>query len=664
MKRSQAVLGIADMSDAVEAVDQLVARMSSDSFKVLILGEFKRGKSTFINALLGAEILPAYATPCTAVINEVKWGAEKRAVHHFATPMPEELPPGIPERTVEHIRKSGDPVPPLEIAVEDLEEYVAIPDPSKEQQSSVAETPYELVELFWPLEICRNGVEVIDSPGLNEHRTRTTVTTNYLSSVDAVVFVMSCHSLASQSEMNVIERDVRGNGHEDIFFVCNRFDEIRERERARLITYGEQKLSSKTSFGNAGVYFLSALDALDGRLKDNEELLSGSGILALESALQGFLVNERGRIKLLQPARELDVHLKKASTKQIPSKLSMLDCELSELRERYDRVHPKLDLADKERIRIVDSMKGDVQRQRDDFRRMMLQTTRELADDIPAWVDEYDPDNGLRFLSIKGTKAQARALAEEVVQAVRDRLDQEYAEWRQEVLRPWLEKGLESMAERARCDVDGFLDNVDAIRVELGDTPAELSENPVGGWERVLAAGGGFLVGGAGSALVGATLGFKEMAKSLVPQIALVMGAIFLGFFNPFVLIPLLLSGGVIQGMFSMKKAGEKIKCAVGEKIADKLRDDAEETAEEAADKLHEKLSELVVATDKGLKAELRSLTEETESALETLKSGQGAVEVERKKLKDAAAEINDIQEEFNDIVFMLAGLTGDSRIA
>ena len=50
----------------------------------MVLGEFKRGKSTFINALLGEEILPAYAVPCTAIINEIKYADVKPG--HFIFP--------------------------------------------------------------------------------------------------------------------------------------------------------------------------------------------------------------------------------------------------------------------------------------------------------------------------------------------------------------------------------------------------------------------------------------------------------------------------------------------------------------------------------------------------------------------------------------------------
>ena len=53
------------------ALLDLKKKLESDNFKVLVIGEFKNGKSTFINSLMGDKVLPAYSTPCTAVINEV-----------------------------------------------------------------------------------------------------------------------------------------------------------------------------------------------------------------------------------------------------------------------------------------------------------------------------------------------------------------------------------------------------------------------------------------------------------------------------------------------------------------------------------------------------------------------------------------------------------------
>lgn len=66
--------------------------------------------------------MPAYALPCTAIVNEIKWAEQKRAVVHFRNPVPEELPSGIPERAAEHMKKHGmKDIPPLEIPHNEIE---------------------------------------------------------------------------------------------------------------------------------------------------------------------------------------------------------------------------------------------------------------------------------------------------------------------------------------------------------------------------------------------------------------------------------------------------------------------------------------------------------------------------------------------------------------
>src|SRR5215217_6473331 len=112
MKDQAQVLRSIGQPSQVETITRLREHLLQDDFKVLVLGEFKTGKSTFINALLGAEVLPAYATPTTAIINEVKWGEERKALLY-------------PKDDDTH---NGSPQPAKEVAVEDLEDYVVIKD--------------------------------------------------------------------------------------------------------------------------------------------------------------------------------------------------------------------------------------------------------------------------------------------------------------------------------------------------------------------------------------------------------------------------------------------------------------------------------------------------------------------------------------------------------
>jgi ribosome biogenesis GTPase A len=47
-------------------------------YSVVVVGEFNHGKSSLINALLGAKVLPTDAIPTTATINRITYGQEKK----------------------------------------------------------------------------------------------------------------------------------------------------------------------------------------------------------------------------------------------------------------------------------------------------------------------------------------------------------------------------------------------------------------------------------------------------------------------------------------------------------------------------------------------------------------------------------------------------------
>src|SRR6185503_10413479 len=56
-----------------------IPKLEAERFHLVVLGEFNHGKSTFVNALLGSEILPTGITPTTASINHVVWAQNPTA---------------------------------------------------------------------------------------------------------------------------------------------------------------------------------------------------------------------------------------------------------------------------------------------------------------------------------------------------------------------------------------------------------------------------------------------------------------------------------------------------------------------------------------------------------------------------------------------------------
>jgi len=658
LEHSHRELAKLDMHEWASTLAKLIERVRSDRFKVLVIGEFKRGKSTFINSLLGKEVLPAFATPCTAVINEIKWGREKGAVLHFRNPLPNPLPP-LPPAATEHIRKAGDGVPAMRVAIEDLEDYVCIPDPEKDQSESVAESPYDHVELSWPLDLCRNGVEIIDSPGLNEHGTRQKITLDYLSTVDAVIFVMSCHALASQSEMRVIERDVRGAGHEDIFFVCNRFDQIRARERDRLVDFAKKRLADKTSHGESGIYFISALDALEGKLDGNEEMVQSSGVPRLEADLALFLTNQRGKVKLLTPGRELNYALDEALHKTIPGQELMLHQDLKGLEENYRAKQPLLHDAEKRRSQIMQRLQNDKARLLDEVKALAVNKSSQMADLIPTWLEGFEPENTITFFSLDGLKNQVKALVQEVAGHLSRKIEDEQATWLQQEFGPLLQRRVDAMADAVRDRVDDLLYRVDHIRADLSGVKAEdlehLHGKDIGGLERVLAAAGGFVIGGAGAALVGGAMGYQEMAKSLIPQILLVVTMLMVGFTNPLTIIPALLVAGIAQGLWKAKGTTSQVVSKVAQEMARKLKENAYANAEATAKSVDEQVEKLAKSIEEGLQREIQAVRDQVEAVLRDKRKGEDSVKDKLRQLEESRNTLTTINSKLSDLIFELA---------
>lgn len=326
------VINDLNMSSASENLNKLSKKVNNDTFKIQVIGTFSNGKSTVINSLLGEEVLPAYALPTTAVINEVKYGDNKEAILYFRNPLPENLPASLSVKALEHMKKHGmKNIPPLHISYNEIEDYVVIPM-GEDPKEMLLESPYEKVELFWPLPMLKEGVEIIDSPGLNESDTRARVTMDYLSKADAILFVLAADHLCSKDEMEFVENFLNAYGFTDPFFVVNRFDLIQEREKDRVIKFAEMKLAG---FTTNPIYCISAQKALDGLVKHDAGLIEESRITPFVTHLTNFLTKDKGKIKLSQPARELKRILNnEALYKVIPSQRAMLDSSLDEVRAR------------------------------------------------------------------------------------------------------------------------------------------------------------------------------------------------------------------------------------------------------------------------------------------------------------------------------------------
>ena len=85
--------------------------------------------------------------------------------------------------------------------------------------------------------------------------------------MDAVLFVLNAIQLANMSEIRVVETLIKPAGHDDVFFVANKADLLSSsRELASVRRSAEVKVAPLTKRGMERVFFVSAMNALAGRL--------------------------------------------------------------------------------------------------------------------------------------------------------------------------------------------------------------------------------------------------------------------------------------------------------------------------------------------------------------------------------------------------------------
>ncbi|VEP13747.1 Dynamin [Hyella patelloides LEGE 07179] len=340
-----------NLDKSIPLIDDVIERVQNKSFSVAIVGEFKRGKSTFINALLGRDILPSDILPCSATLNRVTYGV---------TP------------AVKVIFKDGKEE---EVAIDRLEDYVT--KLTAESEDTAANVKEAIVS--YPVHYCQNNVDIIDTPGLNDESNMDEVTLSVLPQVDAAIMVILAQSPFGESERRFLEDKLLSNDLGRIIFVVNGIDNfnrpgdadrvigsIQNRIQKMVIDrakeeYGENSPEYEVyikKIGTPKVFGISAYQALESKQTGDAELLASSRFAEFEASLEKFLTEERGATFLQVPVnrviasaneilKTLDIQENALGMKQqeFQSKYENSVAEITDLREKNAQEMNKIDAA-------------------------------------------------------------------------------------------------------------------------------------------------------------------------------------------------------------------------------------------------------------------------------------------------------------------------------
>ncbi|MDR6726188.1 GTPase Era involved in 16S rRNA processing [Paenibacillus amylolyticus] len=251
-------------STQIEKLTWLHADIQADFHMIVVLGEFKRGKSTFVNALLGEELLPVDVTPTTATINAVFHGSERKlSIYHE-------------NGTVEE----------SELSFEALNRY------SVDGSEDANEVKFVKMQLPFPM-LGERGV-IVDTPGVNDmNRQRMDVTFQYIPRADAVLFLLDATAPVKRSEAEFISDTFEKNGLDRIVFIANFYDQVDEEDQDDLLRQIETRLKPVLKGTTPYVIPFSAREALTARLTEDNYAIETSGFHHVSKVVQDLI--ERGK---------------------------------------------------------------------------------------------------------------------------------------------------------------------------------------------------------------------------------------------------------------------------------------------------------------------------------------------------------------------------------
>lgn len=645
-----------NMESYSKSLTHLQKKIDSDTFKIQILGDFNAGKSTFINSLLGKEILPNSMRPCTAIINEIKYGEKSRAILHFMNPLPEKMYEGIPADAIAHMKKHQmKDVPPLEIVctAEDIERYVTIP-PGMDPKDASAQSPFEKMELYWKLPILKNGVELIDTPGLNDNAVRTQVALSYLPKVDAIIFMFSSLMLGSASELEFLDQELkpRGFGDKDIFCIVNRFDQLHS-DRDREIVK-EDAVKKLTSYAKA-IFYTSAYQGLCGAVENNDELWEKSGIKQVKSVLEEYLTHERGVVKLAGPAKELDsiIH-HEVLEKVIPQRRGGLGTDLSVLQDRYNAAKPELEKLETKKVNLEKRIHSSISSMRPDISLFVRQYLNDLPGKIDQWLnpEEYKPKTTVSVLHLND---DCTVLGEEMVDYIGKKLSADVDAWAHDELSKLAEEKIDLLKSSVDADMGDFYVSLDKIKLDISGIKVESTDQNIPWWERVFAGGIGLAIGDYGGAFMGGLLGFsKELAMSLAAYIGtFIVGTMLFGI----IAIPVVVIGGLALAILKGPgMAGDKATKIIREKIAEACKEEIRKSSPEQEGKIVESilknLNKFGDLIGRSLDGSITDLHKQIDTLLEDKRRGEDHVKKQINELNQKEAEIREIGKKLNDFIF------------
>ena len=279
LERAKELFSATQVCNAEEKkVKELIEKQEKNEIVISVIGQFKRGKSTLVNALLDDEILPVGIVPVTSVVTKIEYGKKK-------------------------IRVFLDRGNIKEIDANELPKYV------NEQENPNNKLGVLSIAMNSQSDFIKDGIILVDTPGVGSvHRHNTDAAYAFVKESDGVIFMISV-----DSPINEIEIEFLKNAKEfasKFYFVVNKIDNVSEDELVQYISYCKTLLCAILDIADVNMIPVSAkkrlgIDELKRVLledvqKTSKEILERSAQMKLLDMIKQALSKIRLYTRLLE----------------------------------------------------------------------------------------------------------------------------------------------------------------------------------------------------------------------------------------------------------------------------------------------------------------------------------------------------------------------------
>ncbi|SES08055.1 dynamin family protein [Salipaludibacillus aurantiacus] len=355
-----------ELDERTQTLDEIRMHLNEVPFQLTVVGDFSRGKSTFINAILGRDILPSKTVPSTTFITHIRHSEKEKITLSYVGGLME-------TKDLTDFKKLIAPRQPLdyeEKAVEEYEERLQML-----QSISGAHVAYPLPYT------ASHHYEIIDTPGMNDiFDQREAITRAYLPKSDAILFLLSATSPISESEKKFLEQEILSKQIRNVFFILNFKDRLKtEDEEERVLRYIKDHLDKIKGLNEAKVFLVSSLEALQiKRIESGESFrvrrrkytsLEETGFNRFEEELDRFLQYDQGKVKAAKQIRRLLALNESVIKHEISVRKKALEQNKAKLKKEMAILNKKVDQLKKEMESKVKQIITKLQQDKNELRK-------------------------------------------------------------------------------------------------------------------------------------------------------------------------------------------------------------------------------------------------------------------------------------------------------